>query len=111
MSKINRYHVELFSKYLAKLRATSDGDGSLLDHMTILYGSGISNSQRHAGDNLPIMLVGGGAGTLKGGRHIVYKEKPSMANLLVTLMDKMGMPVEKVGGSDGKLPLDMLSGI
>ena len=111
MSKINRYHVELFSKYLAKLRATSDGDGSLLDHMTILYGSGISNSQRHAGDNLPIMLVGGGAGTLKGGRHIVYKEKPSMANLLVTLMDKMGMPVEKVGGSDGKLPLDTLSGI
>ena len=111
MSKINRYHVELFSKYLAKLRATSDGDGSLLDHMTILYGSGISNSQRHAGDNLPIMLVGGGAGTLKGGRHIVYKEKPSMANLLVTVMDKMGMPVEKVGGSDGKLPLDTLSGI
>jgi hypothetical protein len=111
MSKINGYHVELFSKYLAKLRATPDGDGSLLDHMTILYGSGISNSQRHAGDNLPIMLVGGGAGTLKGGRHIVYKEKPSMANLLVTLMDKMGVPVEKVGGSNGKLQLDTLSAI
>src|SRR5881394_3588950 len=106
MSKINRYHVELFSKYLAKLRATPDGDGSLLDHMTILYGSGISNSQRHAGDNLPILLVGGGAGTHKGGRHIVYKEKPSMANLLVGLMDKTGVPVEKVGGSDGKLQLD-----
>jgi hypothetical protein len=111
MSKINRYHAELFSKYLAKLRATSDGDGSLLDHMIILYGSGISNSQRHAGDNLPIMLVGGGAGTLKGGRHIVYKEKPSMANLLVTIMDKMGAPVEKVGGSDGKLDVDRLSEI
>src|SRR5262245_46585285 len=108
MSKINRYHVELFSKYLAKLRSTSDGDGSLLDHMTILYGSGISNSQRHAPDNLPILLVGGGAGTLKGGRHIVYKEKPSMANLLVTLMDKMGAPVEKVGGSDGKLQIDSI---
>jgi hypothetical protein len=111
MSKINRYHAELFSKYLAKLRATADGDGSLLDHMIILYGSGISNSQRHAGDNLPIMLVGGGAGTLKGGRHVVYKEKPSMANLLVTLMDKMGAPVEKVGGSDGKLDVDRLSEI
>jgi hypothetical protein len=111
MSKINRYHVELFSKYLERLRGTTDGDGTLLDHMTILYGSGISNSQRHAGDNLPIMLVGGGAGTLKGGRHIVYKEKPSMANLLVTLMDKMGVPVEKVGGSDGKLSLDTLSSI
>jgi Protein of unknown function (DUF1552) len=111
MSKINCYHVELFSKYVAKLRATPDGDGSLLDHMMILYGAGISNSQRHAGDNLPIMLIGGGTGTLKGGRHIVYKEKPSMANLLVTIMDKMGFPVEKVGGSDGKLQLDTLSGI
>jgi len=109
MSKINRYHAELFSKYVAKLRATPDGDGSLLDHMMILYGAGISNSQRHAGDNLPIMLVGGGTGTLKGGRHIMYKEKPSMANLLVTIMDKMGFPVEKVGGSDGKLSLDSLS--
>ena len=60
---------ELFAKYLAKLRATPDGDGSLLDHMTILYGSGISNSNRHSGDNLPILLVGGGAGRLQGGRH------------------------------------------
>src|SRR5207253_2603100 len=60
MSKINRYHAELFSKYLAKLRATPDGDGSLLDHMTILYGSGISNSTRHSGDNLPVLVVGGG---------------------------------------------------
>src|SRR5206468_6961822 len=60
MSKINRYHAQLFSEYLAKLRATPDGDGSLLDHMTILYGSGISNSNRHSGDNLPILLMGGG---------------------------------------------------
>src|SRR2546428_11639534 len=111
MSKINRYHVELFSKYLAKLRGTPDGDGSLLDHMMILYGSGISNSQAHAGSNLPLMLVGGGAGTLQGGRHVVNKEKPSNANLLVTLMDKMGLPVEKVGGSNGKLNIDTLSGI
>jgi hypothetical protein len=111
MSKINRYHAELFSKYLAKLRATPDGDGSLLDHTTILYGSGISNSNRHAGDNLPLMLVGGGAGTLKGGRHLAYTDKPSMANLLVTLMDKLGVPVERIGGSTGKLPLDTLSGV
>src|SRR5215471_334357 len=72
MSKINRYHHELFSKYLAKLQATPDGDGSLLDHMTILFGAGISNSNAHSGDNLPLMLVGGGAGKLKGGRHIKY---------------------------------------
>ncbi len=58
--------------------------------MTILYGSGISNSNAHAGDNLPLMLVGGGAGTLKGGRHLKYTDQPSMANLLVTLMDKLG---------------------
>jgi Protein of unknown function (DUF1552) len=109
MSKINRYHTELFSKYLARLRATPDGDGSLLDHMTILYGSGISNSNRHSGDNLPILLVGGGAGRLKGGRHIAYADKPSMANLLVTLMDKMDVPVERLGGSTGKLAIDAVS--
>jgi len=109
MSKINRYHTELFSKYLAKLRATPDGDGSLLDHITILYGSGISNSTRHSGDNLPLLVMGGGSGTLKGGRHLAYTDKPTMANLLVTLMDKMGVPVEKIGGSTGKLPLDTLS--
>ena len=111
MSKINRYHIELFSQYLAKLRATPDGDGSLLDHMTILYGSGISNSTRHAGDNLPLMLVGGGAGRLPSGRHLVYEDEPSMANLLVTLMDKMGVPVERLGGSTGALPIDTLTGL
>src|SRR2546422_4864568 len=111
MSKINRYHVQLFSQYLAKLRATPDGDGSLLDHTTILYGAGISNSQRHSGDNLPLLLIGGGSGRLKGGRHIKYADKPSIANLLVTLMDKMDVPVEHVGGSTGKLVIDPLSGI
>ena len=111
MSKINRYHTELFSKYLAKLRATPDGDGSLLDHMTIMYGGGISNSTRHSGDNLPLMLVGGGAGRIKGGRHLKYADKPSIANLLVTLMDKLDVPVERLGGSTGKLPIDTLSGV
>ena len=111
MSKINRYHTQLFSKYLERLRATPDGDGSLLDHTTILYGSGISNSTRHSGDNLPLLVMGGGAGTLKGGRHLTYSGKPTMANLLVTLMDKMDVPVERVGGSTGKLPLDTLSGM
>jgi hypothetical protein len=111
MSKINRYHAELFSRYLTKLRATQDGDGSLLDHMTILYGSGISNSSQHSGENLPLLLMGGGAGTLKSGRHLQFTDKPTTANLLVTLMDKMGVPVEKVGGSTGRLPLDTLSGI
>ena len=111
MSKINRYHTELFSRYLAKLQATQDGDGSLLDHMTILYGSGISNSTRHSGVNLPLMLAGGGAGRLPSGRHLRFTEEPSMANLLVTLMDKMDVPVERIGGSTGILPIDTLSGL
>jgi hypothetical protein len=109
MSKINRYHTQLFSQYLAKLRATPDGDGSLLDHVTILYGSGISNSTRHSGDNLPLLLVGGGAGRLKGGRHLAFSDKPPMANLLLTQMYKLDVPVERLGGSTGKLPLDPLS--
>jgi hypothetical protein len=108
MSKINRYHTELFAKYLTRLRATPDGDGSLLDHMTIMYGSGISNSTRHSGVNLPLMLMGGGAGTIQGGRHLKYTDKPTIANLLATLMDKLGVPVEKIGGSTGKLPIETL---
>ncbi len=111
MSKINTYHTTLFSQYLTKLRATPDGDGNLLDHMTILYGSGISNSNGHSGENLPLMLVGGGAGTLKSGRHLVYKDKPGIANMLFAVMDKMGVPVDHVGGSNGKLPLDPLPGV
>ena len=111
MSKINRYHIELFAGYLEKLRATPDGNGTLLDNMTILYGSGISNSTRHSGDNLPLLVVGGGAGTLPSGRHLVYPENPTLADLLVTLMDKLGVPVERIGGSTGRLPLETLSGV
>jgi hypothetical protein len=111
MSKINRYHTTLFSQYLKKLRETPDGDGSLLDHMMILYGSGISNSNRHAPDNLPLLLAGGGSGELKSGRHIKYADRPSNANLLVAILDKMGFRIDKVGGSTGKLPLDPIAGI
>jgi len=111
MSRINRYHTQLFSPYLAKLQATPDGDGSLLDHMTILYGAGISNSTRHSGQNLPLLVMGGRAGTLRGGQHLTYADEPGMANLLVTLMDKMGMPVEKIGASTGPLQIDALPGL
>jgi hypothetical protein len=111
MSKINRYHTELFARYLAKLRATPDGDGTLLDNMTILYGSGISNSTRHSGNNLPLLVMGGGAGTLRSGRHIHYDDDPGMANLLVTLMDKMGVPVDHIGASTGPVQLDALSDV
>ena len=76
--------------------------------MTILYGSGMSNSQRHAGDNLPLLVVGGGNGRLKGGQHLKYDNAPSHANLLHTLLDKFDVSVEQVGGSTGTLPIDTL---
>ena len=111
MSKINTYHVELVSGYLARLKATADGDGSLLDHMTILYGAGISNSTRHSGRNLPLLLVGGGAGRLKGGRHLRYTGDTTNANLLLTLLDKLDMPLDRLGNSTGTLEIDTLSGV
>ena len=109
LAKINRYQVELFTRYLTKLEETPDGDGSLLDHMTILYGSGMSNSQRHAGENLPLLVVGGGNGRLKGGQHLQFDDAPSHANLLHTLLDKFDVPVDQVGSSTGRLPIDTIS--
>src|SRR5215831_8586991 len=87
---IQKYHVSLFAKYLEKLHATPDGDGTLLDHVTLLYGSGISNSDRHTHGPLPTLLLGGGAGTIKGGRHLVYQEDTPLTNLQLTLLNKMG---------------------
>lgn len=109
MSKINRYHVELVSRYLQKLRDTPDGDGTLLDHMTVLYGAGISNSTRHSPVDLPVVLIGGGNGRLNGGRHLSYTDSPVMANLLVTLLDKFDVPMDRVGGSTGRLEIDTLA--
>ena len=106
MSRINVYHAELTSRYLERLRATPDDDGSLLDNMTIMYGTCMSNSSRHAGNNVPILVLGGGAGRLKGGRHLRYDQRTSHANLLLTLMDKFDMPLDRVGGSTGHLSID-----
>ena len=99
---IQRYHIKLFAEYLEKLRSTPDGDGSLLDNVMILYGAGISNSDRHTHGPLPTLLLGGGAGTIKGGRHIVYPEHTPLTNLQLTLLDKMGVPTEKLGDSTGE---------
>src|SRR5215472_7954733 len=101
-AKIQRYHIALFAQYLEKLRNTPDGDGSLLDHAILLYGSGISNSDRHTHGPLPTFLVGGGAGTLKGGRHLVYPEHTPLTNLQLTLLTKLGVPAEKLGDSNGQ---------
>ena len=104
LTKINTYHVSLFASFLEKLRATPDGDGSLLDHVMIVYGAGMSDSNAHSPYNLPIMLLGGGAGQLKGGRHLVYPEGTPLANLHVSLLDKLGAPIEGLGDSSGPLP-------
>ena len=109
MSKINAYHAELTTDYLARLRAAEDADGSLLDNMTILYGAGISNSTRHLGVNLPLLVLGGGAGKLKSGRHLRYPSDTSNADLLMTLMDKLDMPLDRLGESTTQLPIDTLS--
>jgi hypothetical protein len=101
-AKIQRYHIALFAQYLEKLRNTPDGDGSLLDHVIIQFGSGISNSDRHTHGPLPTFLVGGGAGTLKGGRHLVYPEHTPLTNLQLTLLNKLGVPSEKLGDSTGQ---------
>jgi hypothetical protein len=101
-AKIQRYHIALFTEYLEKLRNTPDGDGSLLDHVILLFGSGISNSDRHTHGPLPTFLVGGGAGTLRGGRHLVYPEHTPLTNLQVTLLNKLGVPAEKLGESNGE---------
>jgi hypothetical protein len=111
MAKINAYHASLFANYLAKLRATPDGDGSLLDSMMILYGCGMSDSNAHSPLNLPVLLLGGCGGQLEGGRHLKYEGDPLMPNLLVTLTEKLGVPIEQLGKSDGTLSVEPLSGV
>jgi hypothetical protein len=100
--KIQQYHLKLFTEYLEKLRNTPDGEGSLLDHVMILYGSGLSNSDRHTHGPLPTLLLGGGAGTLKGGRHLVYPEHTPLTNLHLTMLNLLGVPTEKLGDSTGQ---------
>jgi hypothetical protein len=96
------YHVKLFADYLAKLRATPDGDGSLLDHVILLYGGGISNSDRHTHGPLPTLVAGGGAGTIQGGRHLIYPDGTPLSNLQLTLLNKMGVASEMLGDSTGQ---------
>src|SRR5580698_6799905 len=101
-TKIQRYHIGLFAEYVEKLRKTPDGEGSLLDHSILLFGSGISNSDRHTHGPLPTFLVGGGGGTLKGGRHLIYPEHTPLTNLQLTLLNKLGVPAESLGDSNGQ---------
>jgi len=103
MAKINAFHVSLFAYYIEKLRSTPDGDGTLLDHSVVLYGSGMGNPNVHDHVNLPIIVAGGGAGKMKGGRHLQYTEPTPLANLHLTLLDKVGVRLDKFADSQGKI--------
>ena len=103
-TQIEKYHSQQFSYYLEKMRSTPDGAGSLLDHSIILYASSLSDGDSHYRGNLPVVLLGGG-GQLKGGRHIRYAEDTPLANLFLTILEMTGVPVEKFGDSTGKLDL------
>jgi hypothetical protein len=104
-AKINTYHMEMFANFLNKLKATPDGDGNMLDHSMILYGSGMSNSNVHAHDQLPILIAGGAAGKLKGDRHIKVKNDTPLSNLLISMLDKAGVRTDHFGDSSGRIEI------
>jgi hypothetical protein len=104
-SVLNTYHVGLFAYFLEKLRATPDGDGTLLDHSLVLYGSGMSDGNQHNHTDLPIVVAGGASGRMKGGRHLRHPKNTPMANLLVALLDTLGIPTDKFGDSNGEVSL------
>ena len=102
--RIDIYHMQVLKYFLDKLHATNDGDGSLLDHSMIVYGSAMGDGNQHAFHDIPTLVLGKGAGRIRSGRHIKQQDVP-MTNLLLSLLDKVGVPVEKLGDSTGKLEL------
>ena len=109
LAKVNTLHMQMFSHFVERLKNTPDGDGSLLDHSLLLYGAGMSESNGHVYDNVPTLLVGGKLFGMTGGRQVTYKDTPPFTNLQLTVIERMGVPMEQFGNSSGKLPL--LSGV
>ena len=103
VAKINQFHVSLFAYFLEKMKSTPEGDGSLLDHSLSLYGSGRGNPNVHDHRNLPILVAGGAAGNMQGGRHIKYDKPTPLANLHLTLLDKVGVHLDSFADSQGKV--------
>jgi hypothetical protein len=103
LARIQTYHSEVFARFVARLAAMPDGDGSMLDHAILLYGSNMSNSNAHDESPLPSAVVGGGNGALRGNQHLVYPDQTPLANLMLTLVRKAGVPVDAVGDSTGEL--------
>jgi hypothetical protein len=101
VAKIDAYHVQQVAYLLGKLRDTKDGDGTLLDNSMLLYGAGISNGNVHDHSPLPVLLCGGGAGQLQGGRHIEFKNEPPLSNVVRSVLEKAGVHVDQLGESTG----------
>jgi hypothetical protein len=102
VTKVNVFHMDQFAKFVAKLASTPDGDGTLLDHTLIIYGSGIADGNKHTHENLPVLVVGGGGG-LVGGRHLVFEDETPMTNLYLTILDRIGVREDAIGDSTGKI--------
>ncbi len=100
--------MELFASYVSRLKATADGDGTLLDHSMVVYGSAIADGNKHTHESLPVLVAGGGGRGLKTGRHVVYEKQP-LTNLYLTLLDRMGVHPETIGDSTGRI--EHLAGI
>jgi Protein of unknown function (DUF1552) len=103
VTRINSLHTELFAYLLQKLRSTADGDGTLLDHSILVYGSGLADGNKHTHEALPVLLAGRGGGTLRPGRHVIYSTKTPITNLYLSLLDRMGVHQESIGDSTGQL--------
>ena len=108
ISKINHYHVTLLAYFIEKLASTPEAGGTLLDNCMVMYGSGIGDGNRHNHDDLPIVLLGKGGGSIKTGRHLEFPRNTPLSNLYVSLLERMGVPVDSFGDSTGRL--DNLSG-
>jgi hypothetical protein len=102
---INRYHVSIFTYLLEKMKAVPEGDGNLLDNSIVLYGSAMGDGNQHNHDPLPVLLVGGGSGKLKGGRHLRNAPKTTMSNLLLAILDKLGVEQDRFGDSTGMMSI------
>jgi hypothetical protein len=103
VAQINTYHMTQFAAWVEKLKSIKEGDGTLLDNCMIVYGAGLSDGNRHTHEDLPTIIAGSGGGAVKGGRRIVYRKETPMSNLFVTMMDRMGAPVEYFGDSTGRI--------
>jgi hypothetical protein len=103
IARINRFHTTQFAYFLEKLKSVREGEGTLLDNCMIVYGGAIADGNAHNHDNLPVLLAGRGGGSLRGGRHVKLGRETPMTNLYLSLLDRMGVPADRVGDSTGKL--------